>query len=155
VSLTLEFFVANAEQLHQTILDIEDEEETLNSMWPSTKRADFSLNLEPNDLELLSEEAAKMINKAVIHLRDSFDEMISYEVGAGVCLLNAGWVAQFAAIPISSAHDLTAHWFNAMSQFHGAPIQITSEAKASVSSLISICKQAQEDTKSIIYFWLG
>ena len=155
MGLTLEFYVGNIDVLSRAFERGEVNFDLLSVFSQAGNCADLSLHLEIQDLEILSEKAAKMAQNPPIYLRDSIEQIIADETDYGAILISQSWVEQFFAIPIWASQDLTARWFRTMGQNHGTTLEVNSAAEKAIESLIRICKQATKNSESIVLFWLG
>jgi hypothetical protein len=155
MGLTLEFYVGNADVLSQAFEDGEIDFDFLSEFSKAGNVADFSLHLEIHDLDILSEVAAKLARNSPIYLQNSVERIIADEADHGAFLISLGWVERFSALPRWGSRELTAQWFQAMSQHHRDSIQVTPDAEHAVESLLRICKQAISNSEDVVLYSFG
>ena len=76
MGLTLEFYVGDTDVLSRAFERSEVDFDLLSVFSQAGNCADFSLHLEIQDLEILSEKAGKMAQNPPIYLRDSIEQII-------------------------------------------------------------------------------
>ena len=115
----------------------------------------MSLHIEPEDLDTLSCEAAGLLQREPILFQESLGDAIGGdESDHGAFLVAPEWVAQFSALQLDAAPELTRRWMAALAQeYDNAEIRVTPPAEAGVYSLISLCRRADETTTPVIYAW--
>lgn len=120
------------------------------------KEADFSLHLQPKDLQMLSDCATQYTSQFLKPFREA---LVCYfdEVDRGFFLVNDDWVNAIATINISDIKGLTVKWFEQMSKNYpnehiGQP---TAAAEKAVYELISLCKYAIQFEKPVIHIWIA
>lgn len=120
------------------------------------ERADFSLHLQPKDLQTLSDCAAQYAGQLLKPLRSA---LVCYldEADRGYFLVDDDWVDAMAAIDIGKSKELAAKWFEQMAVNYpneqlGSP---TAEAETAVYELIKLCKYAVQSAKPLIHIWVA
>jgi|GEM_PF-1955527 len=117
--------------------------------------ADLSLHIIPKDLDILTLEAAAMLQRPPILLRECLGEVIGGdESDHGAFLVGHDWVAQIAELYRQSANELCTRWMAAMAQQYDDPeICSTPPAVAAVSALIDLCRHAVGTSSPVIHAW--
>ena len=117
--------------------------------------ADFSLHIQPKDLDTLSVEAAGLLGQQPVLLQESLGEAIGGdETDNGAFLVSSDWVSQIGALQPSAASELTKRWIASTARIYDDPeIRVTPEAEKAVSALISLCKRSTETSTPVIHAW--
>lgn len=150
MGISLQFLVGAPKGILEALADVNYDK--LNSL--IEKEADFSLHLQPKDLQILSDCAAQYTSQFLKPFRSA---LVCYldEVDRGYFLVHDDWVDAMATIDIHKAKELTTKWFEQMSANYpdeqiGSP---TVEAETAVYKLIELCKYAVQYGKPIIHIW--
>ena len=152
MGLSLQFLVGEPKGLLDA-LSVADYEK-LNSL--TEKMADFSLHLQPRDLQTLSDCAAQYASQFLKPFRSA---LVCYldEVDRGYFVVNDDWVDAMATIDIGKSKELAAKWFEQMALNYpneqiGNP---TADAETAVCELIKLCKYAVQFAKPLIHIWVA
>lgn len=152
MGLSLEFLVGAPKE----ILDALSECDYAKITQFTEKKADFSLHLQPKDLQTLSDCAAQFTSQPLKPFRTA---LVCYfdEVDRGYFLLNDDWVDAVATVDIRKAKAITEKWFERMAEEYpneqiGKP---TAEAETAVCELIELCKYAAQLEKPVIHIWIA
>jgi len=120
------------------------------------KEADFSLHLQPKDLQTLSDCAASFTSRFLKPFRTA---LVCYldEEDRGYFLVNDDWVEAVAAIDRGRSKALAGKWFEKMAEDYpdegiGKP---SAEAEAAVAKLIELCQYAVQQSKPVIHIWMA
>jgi hypothetical protein len=151
MGLSLEFYLGNEEAISEAIrsldLDALDQPDIVEH------KADFSLHITPNDLNLLSQQIAAITNSKPRNLRPYLTPVID-ENDHGLLLVNAAWVAYVAQVPVGRSAELTEMWMAAMRQeYQDNSVTITDEAIEAVQQLVVMCTAAHQSGRSIFHIW--
>lgn len=150
MGISLQFLVGAPREILDALSDVNYDK--LDSF--IEKEADFSLHLQPKDLQTLSDCAAQYASQFLKPFRSA---LVCYldEADRGYFLVHNDWVDAMATIDISKAKELTAKWFAQMAVNYpneqiGNP---TAEAETAVYKLIELCKYAVQFEKPVIHIW--
>jgi len=120
------------------------------------READFSLHLQPRDLQTLSDCAASFTRRYLKPFRTALACYLD-EPDRGYFLVNDDWVEAMAAIDRDQAKALAAKWVEKMAENYpdeeiGKPSR---EAEAAVAKLIELCQYAVRGEKPVIHIWMA
>lgn len=120
------------------------------------KEADFSLHLEPRDLQTLSDCAASFTCRLLKPFREALVCCLD-EADRGYFLVDDDWVEAIAAIDCGQSKALAAKWFERMAEDYpdeqiGGP---TPEAAAAVAKLVELCQYAVQYARAVIHIWMA
>lgn len=120
------------------------------------KQPDFSLHLQPKDLQLLFDCANHFTNQLLIE----FESALTYyldEVDRGFFIVHPSWVNAMAAIDCNHFHKLALKWFKEMKkQYPNEQMgQPTIEAEKAIADLIELCRYAVQFEKMVLYVWIA
>ena len=118
------------------------------------KKADFSLHLQPMDLQTLSDCAADYASQPLKPFRTALTCYLD-EPDCGFFLVGSDWADAIAAIDISKSNDITAAWFAKMAENYpdeqiGGP---SAAAEKAVHDLIELCQYGLQFQKPVIHIW--
>lgn len=117
-----------------------------------TDRADFSLHLQPRDLQILSECAG-----SYAPLPDFRQSLTCYldEADRGFFVVSIDWADAFASIDPGNSRKLTADWFAAMAvRYPGEELAPPGPAaEAAVRNLILLCREAKARDLVVMHIW--
>jgi hypothetical protein len=153
MGLTLEFLVGDVEKMAEAIrecdYDLLDDPECVSL------RADFSLHLEPRDLNYLSQQLAEFGGRAPMDLRSHLSVRVDEE-DRGLLLVDRDWVSYVAAVPDSAPSAIADRWAAAMRQQYDDPELLPTDAMvASVSALVALCKTAHQHNVQVAHLWIA
>jgi hypothetical protein len=115
--------------------------------------ADFSLHLQPRDLNLLSIAAGILTGQAPMDLRSQLTRGVD-ERDHGLLYVSKEWVAYMAAVPLSSVPELAESWAVGMRKFYNAENIVVTEAMIqALNDLISLCQQASPECVPVVHVW--
>jgi hypothetical protein len=117
--------------------------------------ADFSLHLSPIDLDLLSEEAYRLVGMQPVTLTDSLTDHVGGDgESSSADVVASQWVATFAQIPNQRVEELAKNWFVEVGKEHNEPPeQPTADALRAINDLIHLCQIAKERNLSVVHTW--
>lgn len=120
------------------------------------KGADFSLHLQPKDLQTLSDCAAQYSSQPLKPFRAA---LVCYfdEADRGYFLVEDEWVNTIATIDISNAQELTERWFEQLAKNYPSEDigQPTAASEKAVRDLILLCKYAVQFERPVIHIWMA
>jgi hypothetical protein len=153
MGLTLEFYMGDPTTIGPAVADVDFD--VLDDSSVVQERADLSLHIQPKDLDTLSREAAVLLQREPVLLQQSLGEAIGgNESDHGAFLVAPEWVAQIGALQPDAASELTRRWMTAMAKEYDDPeIQVTPPAEAAVSSLIALCRRANQSSSPVVHAW--
>ena len=150
MGISLEFLVGAPKGILDALADADYEK--LDGL--IEKEADFSLHLQPRDLQTLFDCAAQYTSKFLKPFRSA---LVCYldEADRGYFLVHDDWVDAMGTVDIRKAKELAAKWFEQMAADYpdeqlGSP---TAEAETAVYKLIELCKYAVQYGKPVIHIW--
>jgi len=150
MGLSLQFLIGAPKEMLDALSECDyDRIDLLTEM-----KADFSLHLQPRDLQILSDCAAKFTKKSLKPFRTA---LVCYfdESDRGYFLIHDDWVSVMATIDIRKSKTITAEWFKRMAEIYpdeqiGEP---NPAAETAVCDLIKLCKHAALYHKPVIHIW--
>ena len=150
MGLSLQFLIGAPKELLDALTECDyDRIDLLTEI-----KADFSLHLQPKDLQILSDCAAKFTKKFLKPFRTA---LVCYfdESDRGYFLLHDDWVSAIATIDTQKSKTITAKWFERMTEIYpneqiGEP---NPNAETAVCDLIKLCKHAALYRKPVIHIW--
>jgi hypothetical protein len=153
MGLTLEFYMGDPKAIGAAVAD--SDFDVIDDTSVVKARADLSLHIQPQDLDSLSREAASLLRRQPILLQQSLGDAIGGdEDDHGAFPVASDWVSQIAALELATAPELTRRWMAAMARQYDDPgIQATPDTEASVSALITLCRQAVATSTPVIHAW--
>jgi hypothetical protein len=117
-------------------------------------QADFSMNLQPFDIDLLSKLAYQLQGKPPIR---AFGEAQAGCVGdnnaGSAYLLSTEWVATLAGFPRERLDELTETWMRAVAEEWKKAAPVTPEIAQAVRDLIALCQTARQDRLDVVLAW--
>jgi hypothetical protein len=153
MGLTLKFATGAREPIVAAVAKFDfDYLEMLES---EKKIADFSLHLEPNDLNFLVNCATELVEIDEFGLRECLDTTEFYfdsEEG-GAYYVDPAITDLFSMFNENEAEVLTIKWFKSMSAYHGEPVEVNDDAVEAVRRLIAISKEAIVENLDLVHFW--
>jgi hypothetical protein len=153
MGLTLEFYVGDPEAIGPAVAEADFD--TLYQSGIVKMRADFSLHIQPKDLDTLSVEIAGLQKQPPVLLQESLGDAIGGdESDHGAFLVASEWVLQVGSLQPSSAPEITKRWITSVARIYDDPeIRVTPEAEEAVSALISLCRHATGTSTPVIHAW--
>ena len=154
MSLTLAFVTGDVTRIREAI--VTEHPEALDEPAVVQNSADFSLHIQPSDLDLLSLAMHHHGDAdAPLRLRPHLEVLVD-EPDRGLLAVSADWVRYVAAVDPADAPELTRDWFGAMAREHGAGVADPSDdAVESVAALVDLCRAAIGAGADVYHWWLG
>lgn len=150
VGLNLCFGTGDADRL--VALAREDPDAYLDEL-EAGLAADFSLHLEPADLDRLSTAVGRVAGHAERPLRPSLDVLVDTADG-GLLAVADEWVEYAARADPGRAGEVAEAWFEAMRRDHGeADLSVTPEATGAVRDLLELCAAAAGRGTPVLHWW--
>ena len=151
MGITLEFRISDPKTVARLVRDVDyDGLDALEGA-----RADFSLHLEPHDLDLLSQELGIASGQSPQDLRPHLSILVDEE-DRGVLGVSKEWVAYAARVPVGRVADVSRKWAERMQAHHDdAEIGETEEMRQAVTDLLTLCATASRLSQSVVHFWLA
>lgn len=118
-------------------------------------RVDFSLHLSPIDLDLLTEEAQKIVGSGPTSLLDSLGRRVGRDGGDSAAeVVSPDWVEMMAAVPEASVESLISAWTRAVAEEHSEPgLTPTDDMRKALQDLLTLCREAHRQTLPVIHTW--
>jgi hypothetical protein len=153
MGVTLQFAIGNRDAIIDAIKNLDLD--FLNKLESNNQLADFSLHLEPVDLNYLVNSAAELKAKPSLGLRENLDtETFYYDSEEGGAFLVAPIITDlFSEFDKSESTELTNKWFEKMRAVYNDDTEVTDDAISSVEKLISICKEAKSLNNDLVHIW--
>jgi actin-like ATPase involved in cell morphogenesis len=152
MGLTLEFLIGNSAELSDAIQNVDLDK--LDDPAVVKMRADFSLHIEPRDLDHLSRQFGSVVGKVPTDLRSHVQVRVDEE-DRGLLDVDDSWVSYVASAPDESASAIAERWASAMREaYHDPELIVTDAMTTAVSSLIVLCKAAKKDSLSVVHIWM-
>lgn len=150
MGLSLQFLIGAPKEMLDALSECDyDKIDLLTEM-----KADFSLHLQPRDLQTLSDCAAKFTKKSLKPFRTA---LVCYfdEADRGYFIIDDDWVSAMATVDTHKSKTITAKWFKQMAELYpneqiGEP---NPDAETAVCDLIKLCKHAALYRKPVIHIW--
>ena len=151
MGVTLEFRIGDPETVARLVLEVDYD--ALDGL--EGARADFSLHLEPHDLDLLSQELGPISGQAPQDLRPHLKVLVD-EADRGVLGVSDDWVAYVAKVPLGNVASVSRKWAERMQAHHeDLEISETQEMRQAVADLVTLCDKASRSSQSVVHFWLA
>lgn len=118
-----------------------------------TEQADFSLHLEPADLDLLSLAVGDVVGVDPQPLRPALTVLVD-GAGGGVLLASPRWVGYIAAAHAADPREVTEAWEAALSDRHGAgSTRLDKDAEDAVRELVELCFHSHHIGAHVLHWW--
>lgn len=153
MGLTLQFAVGDKQQIIDAVKRFDFD--FLDQLESENKMADFSLHIEPNDLNFLVGSAAELINIGEFGLRECLDTTKFYfdsEEG-GAYFVDTTIIHLFSRFNENDARNITHKWFQKMTAEYEQDTPVNDDAIQAVEALIAISKDAQEQNLDLVHIW--
>ena len=152
MGLTLEFYIGNAGKIEEAIADVLLE--LLDDPTIVHKRADLSLHIDPNDLNLLSVQFGLHSGRPFLELRPFLTVLVDEE-DRGLLSVDATWVDYVSNVQEKSIATIVRDWFESMRKEHSDedipdPSQDVLDA---VRDLITLCKDGKKRNLQVLHGW--
>jgi hypothetical protein len=117
--------------------------------------ADFSLHLSPVDLDLLSEEACRLVGAPPGTLTDSLTDRVGGDGQTSSAeVVSPRWVGAVAGIPDRHVEELARRWLARVAQEHSEQAEgPTEDAVRAIRELIRACRVATERGLPVVHTW--
>ncbi|MEN8241006.1 MAG: hypothetical protein ABFS17_03715 [Chloroflexota bacterium] len=151
MGLTLEFFVGDVDAITNAIkyADLM----RLDDPLVVEKKADFSLHLNPNDLNLLSLEVGIITREDPLLLRPYLSIIID-ENDYGLLTVERKWIEYVAQIPSNQSEQLLTNWFTEMAKDYNDPDIIeTDQGLKAIRDLVELCNYAIAADCQVVHYW--
>lgn len=153
MGLSLYFYIGNLEKIEAAVRDCDFH--TLYDPEVCAHRADFSLHLQPRDLDTLSRQIGSHSQQVPVDLRPNLVVRVDEE-GYGLLIVDSAWVLYVARIDLADVPAAVEGWFRAVqAQYSNEQIAPTPEAAAAVDSLVRLCKLAEKTRQPVSHVWFA
>lgn len=150
MGLTLEFYLGDKAKIHQAFINVDIE--CLYDSEVVHKKADFSLHIQPKDLNLLSHAFAESTGLAPLSLRDHLDVLVD-EIDLGLLEVDTAWVNYIANASEKDVNAISTAWVTAMSREYEDEVIHSDDLTQAVADLMSICKTAKQTNGVVLHGW--
>jgi hypothetical protein len=151
MGLSLEFYLGNADAISRAISDIELEQ--LDDPSIVADSADFSLHIEPADLELLSESMARFNGQKPQGFRQSLEILVDEE-DRGALIVQSGWTNYVGTISDERVEEVVELWAASMRAKHNdVKIVVTEQMRTAVNDLVRLCRSASKGGGRVVHVW--
>ena len=117
------------------------------------EEADFSLQLQPKDIETLSVCASEFNGNKPMSFRKQIAVLLDDE-DKGLFLISDRWINYIGSIPLEKHHALCVKWFEKMNDdYPDEDIEITEDAIVAVKDLLEICRLCINTKKELLHYW--
>ena len=149
MSLTLSFITGSS-----TVIVEAFENDDYDLFYDSIeKEADFSLHIQPRDLQILSLCASEFNGKKPLNLKKQMTVLLDEEE-KGLFSIDNKWVDYISAIPLDKNKELCNKWFEEMNKkYPKEQIDLTEEAIETIEDLISLCRFCIDNKKELFHYW--
>jgi len=149
MGLLFDFYAGRGRELGEAYQELDfDRLEDL-----SRGHADLSLHISPRDLDLLSEQAFRIVGKEAVGVFDSFAQNVGRTDAGSADVMNPQWVAVLAEFPETQIEQLTDEWMESVRQESGETLEVTPEARKAVSALVAVCRIARQQGLDVVFTW--
>ena len=149
---TLEFLIGDSAELSDALQSVDLDK--LDDPALLKMRADFSLHIEPRDLDHLSREFGRVTGNEPKDLRSHLQVRVDEE-DRGLFDVDDSWVSYIASTPDESASEIAERWAATMREaYHDPELLVTDEMVTAVTCLIVLCKAAERDSLAVVHIWL-
>lgn len=117
--------------------------------------AEFSLHINPEDLEMLSEEASQIAGlKEPLGYYDSLEQNVGGDSeGSSADAMTEKWIQLFASFSDDQAPQIGSAWMKAASNEYGKDFEVTDEVIQAISELIVVCRTALSHNTAVVNTW--
>jgi hypothetical protein len=117
--------------------------------------ADFSLHLSPLDLDLLSEEACRIVHTQPVTLTGSLIERVGGDgETSSADVVAPHWVEAVARIPDDRIEELATRWFAQIAAAHQEqPEPPSPDTLQALNELVQACRVATEKNLAVVHTW--
>ena len=150
MGLSLEFYIGDTNAIISALEDCDYDR--LDEPGVVNRRADLSLHLIPDDLNLLSLCIGAVSGHKPLSLRPHLSIIVD-EADYGVLEVSQEWTAYAASVPNDRITELATAWAQAMSRQHGEEIQANSDLQNAVRELVALCVIAHRDSDRVLHAW--
>jgi hypothetical protein len=152
MGLSLEFYAGNAETIGADFTA--HKFDGLRNGTRARAYADFSLNLSPTDLDILSEVLAERVGAVPLLLNGSLVRTVG---GTGdessADVVNPAWVQLVASVDDAAVPELAAEWMRLVGDEYGQQYEVTPDAIRAVGELIHLCRTAVAERLAVVHTW--
>jgi hypothetical protein len=147
MGLTLEFYLGDSEAIAKAVEDLDLEKLRATGIIKGV--ADFSLHIEPNDLDLLSHQLGQHSDQPPIELRPHL-RLLFDDIDRGAFEVDDEWVSYASAVPRAAVRRITDSWFNGMGQkYRDQQVEVSEAALTAVDDLLQLCKRAKTEGQPV------
>ena len=150
MSVSFEFYIGDYETIKTAL--IECDLDRLDEPNVVSGKADFSLHLEPNDLDLLSLAMGKLSGCEPMNLRTNLVS-IHDESDHGLFEVKREWIDYVSAVTEDQISDLALAWVSAASSAHVETFEPNDDIEFAVGQLIVLCHTAKRNSDRVLHFW--
>jgi hypothetical protein len=154
MGLTLQFAVGPKDVILDAIRD--EDFHYLESLEEAGDFADFSLHLEPRDLDYLVRVASSTSGGEVKSLREHllFDESAVDEQDRGGVLVSNEIVLLFSHLNPKDGESIAKAWYKQLSlAYPEETIEYDDDAGRATTQLIGVCKKAKAGYGALVHIW--
>ena len=151
MGVTLEFRAGNKSRIADAVRGIDLD--VLDNPNVTKFNANFSLHINPRDLDLLSEAIGESCSKQILQLRPFLTAIVD-EVDRGALSICATWVAYVAAADLAKVQSISKRWAEKVAEeYPDEDIQLTTSMTEAVGSLLNLCKRAIAERIDVVHVW--
>jgi len=153
MGVSLEFYAGDAEAIGAAITH--GQFDGLRRSTLAHAYADLSLHLGADALDTLSEQVAVLTGREEVLLLDSLERSVGGTEGeSGAEVVSPEWVEMMAAVPVSSAAELSRKWLEAFAAENEEELETESpDAATAITALIRLCQSALERGTEVVFAW--
>jgi len=154
MGLTLQFAIGKAEQIIEAVKN--DDFDYLDQLESLNRRADFSLHLQPKDLDTLVNLVTSSTITPINSLREYllFEQFCVDEPDKGAIKVSPVIIQVFALQDESNASLIAKEWYRKMAEnYPDEEIEYSEDGAEAVRKMISICKLASFADMDLIHIW--
>lgn len=150
MGLALEFYAGSREKIIKAVQECDLD--LLDEPGVTAAYADFSLHMEPRDLNLLSRAIGVVENREVLELGDFLNGVVD-EDGYGALDVGRDWVRYAATTNPLNIDVIVQGWSELMSALHGESIAPNDSMRKALSDLVSLCRLAVNTDAAVVHIW--
>ncbi len=149
----INFYAGDAEAVGRAFA--QHDHQTLRDPQRFPFRVDFSLHLSPIDLDLLTEEAQRIVGSGPTSLLDSLGTRVGGDGEESAAeVVSPEWVEMMAAVPDASVESLIAGWTRAVAEEHSEPnLTPTDDMRHALRDLLTLCREAHRQALPVVHTW--
>ena len=150
MGLSLEFYAGSRDRIVEAMQECDLDR--LDCPEVTVAYADFSLHLEPGDLNLMSRAIGLAENREPLELMPFLTGIVD-ENGYGALEVGPDWVGHIATANPAHLEAFAVGWTELMSALHGESIEVNDGMRKAIFDLLSLCRLAVKSKAAVVHVW--